>query len=127
MAGKVITVAQQKGGAGKTSLVAHLGVALQHLGRGLELPLIQQAKGWQTRKMVDGLARSHDFLLVDTPPHAETEVRIAVRAAALVLLPLQPSPMDLWATHSTLDLAISEGGKTLAVLNRLQPRPAGAG
>ena len=49
-------------------------------------------------------------------------MRIAVRAAALVLLPLQPSPMDLWATHSTLDLAISEGGKTLAVLNRVQPR-----
>ncbi|MGO1121044.1 ParA family partition ATPase [Rhodovibrionaceae bacterium A322] len=145
MAGKVITVAQQKGGAGKTSLAAHLGVALQSLGRtvalldidpqgslaawgalrtskGLGLPLIEAAKGWQTRKTVDGLVRDHEFLIIDTPPHAETEARLAIRAATLVLMPLQPSPMDLWAIRPTLDLVSSEGGSALAVLNRVPPR-----
>ena len=57
---------------------------------------------------VERHARETDFVIVDSPPHAATEARIAVRAANLVLIPVQPSPMDLWATKATLDLARSE-------------------
>lgn len=148
MAAKIITVAQQKGGAGKTTLTAHLAVAftaarkkvavvdidpqqsltmwyemrereLGDAGAGL---LVSQIKGWRVRNEVDRLAREHEVVLIDSPPHAETEAKIAVRAANLVVVPVQPSPMDVWATRPTLELAAGEGAPVLLVLNRVPPR-----
>ncbi|MGM0560335.1 MAG: ParA family partition ATPase [Pseudomonadota bacterium] len=148
MTARIITVAQQKGGAGKTTLAAHLAVALtaakhkvavvdidpqQSLtfwykqrqallgdaGAGL---LVSQINGWRLRNEVQKLAEDHDVVLIDSPPHAETEARIAVRSADLVVVPVQPSPMDIWATRPTLELAKGEGTAALAVLNRVPPR-----
>lgn len=154
MAARVVTIAQQKGGAGKTTLAAHLAVAWAEAGKsvalvdidpqaslsswwamrgelGLPAPAGPRGKGgltvaritgWRTAAEVEKLARDHDVVVVDSPPHAETEAKIAVRAADLVLVPLQPSPMDFWATRATLDLAKSEGTKAMLVLNRVPPR-----
>ncbi len=71
---------------------------------------------------VERQAREYDIVLIDSPPHAETEARIAVRAGKLVLVPVQPSPIDLWATKPTLDLARAEKTPALLVLNRVPPR-----
>lgn len=149
MAGNVIAVAQQKGGAGKTTLVTHLAVAFAQGGGRVAVVDIdpqgslsrwmaareeaygdavptglthRQITGWRTQGEVEKLARDHDWVLIDSPPHMETETRIAMRAAALVLVPVQPSPMDLWATQPTLDMARSEKRDALIVLNRLPPR-----
>jgi chromosome partitioning protein len=148
MAGVVITVAQQKGGAGKTTLVAHLALAWAGQGRRVALVDIDpQASlsawhalrkelngsgkkgldfaaitGWRTAAEVERRARDNDIVLIDSPPHAETEARLAVRAAKLVLVPVQPSPMDVWATRPTLDLAKQEKVPTLLVLNRVPTR-----
>jgi chromosome partitioning protein len=148
MTGNIITIAQQKGGAGKTTLAAHLALAwavaghrvavvdidpqgsLQHWFErrsarrggsavGIEVAAIT---GWRVSAEVERQARSHDVVLVDSPPHAATEARLAVRAASLVLIPVQPSPMDLWATRATLDLARAERVPALIVLNRVPPR-----
>jgi chromosome partitioning protein len=141
--GIVITVAQQKGGAGKTTLAAHLAVAWAGEGRRVAvLDIDPQASlsawgeqrgardglsivkvtGWRTQAEVERQARDNDIVLVDSPPHAETEARIAVRAAALVVVPVQPSPMDVWATRPTLELARAEKVPALVVLNRVPPR-----
>ena len=146
MAGSVITVAQQKGGAGKTTLVAHLAIAFRQLGNRVAIVDVDpqgsltawhaartaalgesglthsQINGWRTAGEVDKLAREHDLVVVDSPPHAETEARIAVRAAKLVIIPVQPSPMDVWATRPTLDLAAAERIRAMLVLNRVPPR-----
>ncbi|AWK86477.1 ParA family partition ATPase [Azospirillum thermophilum] len=147
MAGKVFTVAQQKGGAGKTTLAAHLAIAWMQLGRSVATVDIDpqgsltrwhavrmaatggapgfthvQITGWRTQAEVEKLARDHDVVVIDSPPHAQTEARIAVRAASLVVAPVQPSPMDLWAVHPTLDLAAQEKRRLLLVLNRVPPR-----
>ena len=61
-------------------------------------------------------------MLIDSPPHAATEARIAVRAATLVIVPVQPSPMDLWATQPTLEMAVSERRPSLLVVNRMPSR-----
>ena len=148
MAAKTFTVAQQKGGAGKTTLAAHLAVAFtaakksvavvdidpqQSLtmwyrlrearfgdaGAGL---LVSQIKGWRVQSEVESLAREHDIVLIDSPPHAETEAKVAIRCADLTLVPVQPSPMDVWATRPTLDLAAQEKVPVLMVLNRVPPR-----
>lgn len=147
MAGKVITVAQQKGGAGKTTTVAHLAIAWTQLGRSVATVDIDpqgsltrwhevrsaatngkpgfthlQINGWRTQAEVEKLARAHDVVVIDSPPHAQTEARIAVRAASLVIAPVQPSPMDLWAMAPTLELAAQEKRQILMVLNRVPPR-----
>ena len=147
---RILTVAQQKGGAGKTTLAAHLAetgktVAVVDIdpqaslsswwemrgelglpeptdGKGKGGLSVHRVTGWRTANEVEKLARDHDVVVVDSPPHAETEAKIAVRVADLVLVPLQPSPMDFWATQATLDLAKSEKTPALLVLNRVPPR-----
>jgi chromosome partitioning protein len=75
--------------------------------------------GWRVPAACDRLRRSHDIILLDTPPHDDTDARIAIRAADLVLVPLQPSPADLWATGATLDLAKAERRPVAVALNRV--------
>ena len=60
--------------------------------------------------------------MIDAPPHAETEARIAVRVARLVVVRVQPSPLDLWAMAETLKRAQDERRRLLVVLNRVPPR-----
>ncbi len=136
----VITVAQQKGGAGKTTLAANLAVAFaakrrvalldidpQHsLSRWHALRIARRiapfgfsdAAGWRLANEIDKLRRSHDLLIVDSPPQIDTDARLAVRAADLVLVPVQPSAPDLWAAEGTLKLAADERRPARLVLNR---------
>jgi chromosome partitioning protein len=148
VAGRVFTIAQQKGGAGKTTLVAHLATMWSGLGRSVAAIDIDpqasltrwvemrrsmrngqdigftfsQIAGWRLAGEVDRLARDHEIVLIDSPPHAATEARIAVRAASLVVVPVQPSPMDLWATKPTLELAREERRPAVLVINRMPSR-----
>lgn len=148
MAAKILTIAQQKGGAGKTTLVAQLAVAFASAGKRVAvLDIDPQASlaawdrvrggsgaaarhpltvlgisGWRVGNELSRLGRDHDLVIVDSPPHAETEAKLAVRAADLVLIPVQPSPMDVWATQPTIELARGAGKPLLLVLNRVPPR-----
>ena len=139
----VVAVAQRKGGAGKSMLAANLAVAAagtgqrvalldtdpqQSLARWAELraraghranPLdVEAPAGWRVPASLDKLRRTHDLVLIDTPPHADTDARIAIRGADLVLVPLQPAMADLWAMEATLALAASEKRNVALVLNR---------
>jgi chromosome partitioning protein len=148
MPARVITIAQQKGGAGKTTLAAQLAIAWARQGQRLALldidpqgslaawAALRRARlgdakcgfefaalsGWRAGEWVERHARETDFVIVDSPPHAELEARIALRAASLVLMPLQPSPLDLWSAATTLRLAREESRPVLAVLNRVPAR-----
>lgn len=150
MVGRVITIAQRKGGAGKTTLAAQLAVAWARQGAKIAvLDIDPQASlsgwvalrrtrlgaagigfdfaalpGWRAEQWIAEHVREADLVLVDGPAHIEAEARIAVRAAALVLIPVQPSPLDLWATEATLAMARDEGRQILAVLNRVASRSA---
>lgn len=143
----VITIAQQKGGAGKTTLAAHLAVAWSQRRKRVAVvdidpqgSLTQWHKlreerfgeeytgitfaaisGWRVGAEVNRLKREHDIIIIDSPPHTETEARTAIRNADLVLVPVQPSPTDLWATQGTLDLAKAEGLPVKVILNRVNP------
>jgi chromosome partitioning protein len=136
----VFTVAQQKGGAGKTTLAANLAAALaatqrvalldidpqRSLTRWQALRQVRGAKpitfsdvaGWRLPAEVERLKKEHDYVLIDSPPHVETDARVAVRAADLVLIPLQPSPPDLWAADGTLKLAEAERRRAVLIFNR---------
>jgi chromosome partitioning protein len=89
---------------------------------GLANPAVEVVRGYRLQNHLDALVRKVDVVVVDTPPHADTEARIAVRAAKLVVIPVQPSPMDVWATRLTIDLARQEKVPVLLVANRVPPR-----
>lgn len=147
MAARVISVAQQKGGAGKTTLAAQLAVAwasgqsrvalmdidpqaslgawfaIREAAPKRHAPVhLSQVSGWRVATELDRLREDFDYVLIDTPPHAETDAKNAVRAADLVLVPVQPSAMDVWATAATASLAEKGQRALLAVLNRVPPR-----
>ena len=70
---------------------------------------------------ISRLKRDFDFIIIDSPPHTEAEAKTAIRAADLVLIPVQPSPTDLWATAATVKLCLDERIPAKVVLNRVQP------
>jgi chromosome partitioning protein len=143
----VITVAQQKGGAGKTMLAANLAAAFavtrhtalldidpQHtLGRWAQLRLAQPAvpplicsdvAGWRLANELDRLMRDFELVVIDSAPQIDSDARRAVRVADLVLVPVQPSAPDRWAAEGTLALAQAEKRRAVLVLNRA-PTSAG--
>jgi chromosome partitioning protein len=138
----VISVAQQKGGTGKTTLAANIAATLaasrtvalldidpQHsLTRWHEIRPSTAAKltfsgvsGWRVTGELDRLKASHDFVIIDTPPQIDTDARLAIRAATFVLVPVQPSAPDIWAAEGTLKLAAAEKRRAAIVLNRVPP------
>jgi chromosome partitioning protein len=148
MTATIITIAQRKGGAGKTTLAAHLGVTWANKGRVVTLidtdpqgSLAQwyqkreerlgqggtrlgfaAVTGWRAVGEVAQRARDSEIILIDSPANADSDARAAIRCAGLVLVPVQPSPVDVWATLPTLDIARQERVPTLLVLNRVPAR-----
>ncbi|SHL89169.1 chromosome partitioning protein [Paracoccus solventivorans] len=146
MAGRIITVAQQKGGSGKTTLTVNLAVALRRrglsvavldtdpqgsLGRWFMERLDRQGEdeglefttssAWGASYESEKLKKRFDVVLIDTPPKIESDLRPALRVADLVLVPVASSQVDLWATEGVLDLASRERRPVLVVLNRTRP------
>ncbi len=139
--GQVITVAQQKGGSGKTTLAANMAVALVRSGRSVSLldtdPQgslgrwfmtrleggdegmdFSTASAWGVGYEMKKLSRAHDVVLVDTPPKVDSDLRPALRESDMVLVPVATSAVDVWALDSILDLTDRVGVPTMIVLNR---------
>ena len=148
MTATIITIAQRKGGAGKTTLAAHLAVTWANKGRvvtlidtdpqaslshwyqrreerlgqaGTGLSFVA-ASGWRAVGEITQRARTSDIVLIDSPANTDADARAAIRSAGLVLVPVQPSPVDVWATLPTLDIARQERVPALLVLNRVPAR-----
>lgn len=139
--GKVITVAQQKGGSGKTTVAANLAVAFARAGlsvalldtdpqgslgrwfmarreRGAAGMEFSTASAWGVSYECEKLKKLVDVVIVDTPPKVDADLRPALREADLVLVPVASSHVDLWATEGVIDLARREHKSVALVLNR---------
>lgn len=122
----VIVLASQKGGVGKTTLAAHLAIAAEAAGDGPAVLIDADPQGslsawWNVReaqipalapttigdlpaKLAALAAAGYALAVVDTPPAITEAIGAVVRSADLVLIPTRPSPHDLRAVGSTVDL-----------------------
>ncbi len=140
--GRVITIAQQKGGSGKTTLAVNLAVGFAQAGKSVALmdtdpqgsagrwfmtrldeldePGLEfaTASAWGVPYECRKLADSHDIVIIDTPPKADSDLRPALRASDLVLVPVATSHLDLWAVEVVLNLARSENVPAMMVMTR---------
>jgi chromosome partitioning protein len=137
---KTIVVTSQKGGSGKTTLAAHLAVEAERVG---DAPvwLIDTDKQatlslWHERRKQDtpqraevpfarlasGLAslaeRGALYCFIDTPPTISDQSAVALDLADLVLIPVRPSPADLWAVSETVALVKDAGKPFLFVITQ---------
>ena len=135
---RTIALVNQKGGCGKTTLALHLAAAFWMAGEDvLVVDLDPQASAaeWhdarenpmphvesvQPARLAKVIAHAKEIgtgaLIIDTAPHNEAAALDAARAADLVIVPCQPSIMDLRAMRKTADLLRLVKVPAVAVLN----------
>jgi|TARA_B100000787_G_scaffold169163_1_gene159592 chromosome partitioning protein len=141
---KVITIAQQKGGSGKTTIAANLATVFSlknnlkttildtdpqgSLGKWFMMRLeklkdkntidFKTASLWGAQYEAKTLKEKSDIIIIDTPPKIDADGRPAIQIADLVIIPISPSQVDFWATESIIDLAKREKKEILIVINR---------
>ena len=141
---RVIVLANQKGGVGKTTLAGHLGVMAEQRQAGPVTLIDTDPQGslaawWNERdnespvfSQVDipkiddclvALAKAGIKLaIIDTPPSVTEILRQVLRIADLVLIPTRPSPHDLRAVSATIERVEQAGKKMIFVINGAAPR-----
>ena len=148
MLSKVITIAQQKGGTGKTTLAVHLAMAFikyhslkvaiidtdpqGSLGKWFmirsenkvsnENLTFKTASLWGAQYESKTLKNNHDIVIIDTPPKIEADARPSIEAADLVLIPMAASHVDFWATGAIAEIAKQAKKKILVQINRSNQR-----
>lgn len=146
----MITVAGQKGGAGKTTIAINLAEELCSRGHrvllvdadlqcsarhwadvaaeeGREVSPVLGVSGPSMRASIAAVAGSFDIIVIDTPPRLGVEAKTGIAIADLVLVPVSPGPTDLWALGE-VQKVIEEGRVfhpqliAAIVLNRVDAR-----
>ncbi|WP_137897657.1 ParA family protein [Sphingomonas sp. 2SG] len=140
---RVLAMASQKGGSGKTTLSGHLAVQAQLAGHGPVVlididPHGTLADWWGDRTtaypafaqtVVARLQADLEMLrqqgvklvMIDTPPANMLAIQSVIAAAELVVVPTRPSPHDLRAVGTTVDLCQRAGKPLIFVLNAAMP------
>ncbi len=140
---QTILISSQKGGSGKTTLAAHIAVAAGRAGR--EAYLIDTDKQgtlarWHERRAAEDPALvdlpiaqiaaglpaiedlGADLCVIDSAPTISAENRSLIEIADLIVIPVKPSPADLWAVGATVDLAAAADRPILFVISQANAR-----
>ena len=148
MLSKVITISQQKGGTGKTTLAVHLALAFIKY-HNLKVAIIdtdpqgslgkwfvirsekkvsndnltfKTASLWGAQYESKTLKKDNDIVIIDTPPKIESDARPSIEASDLVIIPMTPSHVDFWATEAIIEIAKKAKKKILIQINRANRR-----
>jgi len=139
-----LAVVAQKGGSAKTTVSVHL--AVQALREGRKVAIIDidpqaSATGWHrvraqqspalaavtSAELSDAVEAARrdgfDLILIDTPSHTASAALAAIRAAQFVLIPCQPSAIDIAALGATTDMLKAAERPGAVVLTRTRPGP----
>ncbi len=141
---RVLAMASQKGGSGKTTLSGHLAVQAQLAGHGpvvlididpqgslsewwnertSEFPAFAQTTVARLQADLEVL-RQQGFKLamIDTPPAITMAIQSVINVSELVVVPTRPSPHDLRAVGATVDLCDRAGKPLIFVVNAATPK-----
>ena len=130
----VISILNQKGGVGKTTLSTHLARALQLQGK--DILLVDSdpqgsTRDWAaTRKeqtlpvvsidrpTIDKDLKNirKDFIIIDGAPRSNEIILSAIKASNAIIIPVQPSPYDIWATSDLVRIVKEHIQKTNGTL-----------
>lgn len=141
---RVLAIASQKGGSGKTTLAGHIGVQAEMSGAGPVALIDTDPQGslvnwWNAREaptpvfaqatvsrlpydLADMRAAGVQLAVIDTPPAITSMIGEVVRHSDLVVIPCRPSPHDLGAAGATVDLVEHLGKSLVFVVNAASPR-----
>jgi chromosome partitioning protein len=140
---KTIVITSQKGGSGKTTLAATLAVEAERVGDGPAWLIDTDKQGtlskWHDRRdgetprraemrfeeLATGLANiaakhGGTFTFIDTAPAISDQTGVIIDRADLVLIPVQPSPADLWAAADTIELVKAAQKPFLFVMTKVK-------
>ena len=121
---KIIAILNQKGGAGKTTIATNLAHALQLEGH--KVILVDSdpqgsARDWNAAsdgalikvigmdratlaKDIMAVVDNHDFIIIDGAPQIADLAIAAIKCADMILIPVQPSPYDIWACEDLVEI-----------------------
>ena len=138
---KSIAVASRKGGAGKTTLAAHLAVAASAKQRVvlMDMDSQQSLTDWwhlrqdETPELMNGSVQTlqrelanvkgeDGLLVIDTPPVDSETIATVIKSVDLVVIPVKPSALDVRAVAVTRELAEKAGKPFLFVITQAIPR-----
>ena len=130
----IVSILNQKGGSGKTTLATNIAMGLfREGGRVLLVDTDPQgsARDWRAAwednpvpvigldrptlaRDISAVGEDYDIVIVDGAPQLQEMAAAAIKASDAILIPVQPSPYDIWATSDLVDLIgarqeISEG------------------
>jgi chromosome partitioning protein len=140
----IISIQNQKGGVGKTTLAVHISHALALRDEPtllLDADPQGSARDWAAARKspppfsvvgldrptihrdLPAIAKNYAHVVIDGPPRVTDLARSAIAAADLVLIPVQPSPYDVWAAQEVINLiqeasVFKENLKSVFVINR---------
>lgn len=138
---KIWAVMTQKGGSGKTTIAIHLALAATKVGIKAAIVDVDPQKSAVKWSMIRGKphpevvpaivpelpktlqALRADLAIIDTSPRADRDAIAIARMTDLVIVPVQPSILDLSAAADTLRLLKDAGcmDRVAIVMNSVPP------